>query len=363
MTKHPPRDDEFEAALQGPPPGRADMAVLSEAFDAMRRTYAFEQDDAHTAAFAGRLAAVAAVAPLGGGTVGAHPRGRTRMQRRAAAAIAAAAVITVTFGGVAAANEAAPGDALYGLDRALERLGVNAGGAHERLLEMRELLADGDVDDALDLSVEAVDAMDDLDEAEADELTGLLHAAESVMSNGSEQSAERRAQVAAMLTFMAETDLTGREFGQAVSQHARGIVDDESDEAATDDTTDAAPGNSGTAPGHTKDADATTKSDKSKDSATTDDADDESDADEAEDAAQSDDDASTDDSADSGSSANRSANSNAGGASDQAKGSQSNAGGNSDAAKESHANANAGSAAGDDDASSDDSGDAGSDED
>ncbi|WP_084125996.1 hypothetical protein [Demequina sp. NBRC 110054] len=338
MTNHPARDDEFDSALKGLDPEGADMAVLSEAFDALRRTYVSEPDAVHTAAFAGRLAAAVAVAPLGGDPVGVHPRRRVRLQRRAAAAIAVAAAVALSFGGVAAANEAAPGDALYGLDRALERLGINAGGAEERLLEVRALVADDQIAEALDLSVEAVEEMDDLDQEQADELAGLLSAAESVMSDSSETSAERRAQVSAMLTFMAETDLTGREFGRAVSERARGIVSDDDAEAAEDPsttdesttgsaTTDDAPGNSGDAPGQTKDSgDAATAKDKG---ASADDAVDEEEAD-------GDEATSSDESAESGSgNGNGNGNANAGGASE----SHSNAGGNSDTAKQSQSKA------------------------
>ncbi len=342
MTNHPARDDEFDSALKGLDPEGADMAVLSEAFDALRRTYVSEPDAVHTAAFAGRLAAAVAVAPPGGDPVGVHSRQRARLPRRAAAAIAAAAVVALSFGGAAAADEAAPGDALYGLDRALERLGINAGGAEERLLEVQALVADGQIDEALDLSVEAVEDMDDLDEEQAEELAGLLSAAESVMSEGSETSAERRAQVSAMLTFMAETDLTGREFGQAVSERARGIVSDDdadaaedsntADESTTDDfAADDAPGNSGDAPGKTNDSgDAATAKDKGASAGDAAD-EDESDGDES---------ASSEESADSGSG---NGNANAGGASE----SHSNAGGNSDAAKQSQSKAG-GKAAGSD---------------
>ena len=135
------------------------------------------------------------------------------------------------------------------------------------------LLERGDVERALATSEEAIDALegaDELDEAGADALAGLLQAAESAMSEGSEQSLERRAQVAEMLRFMAETELTGKDFGQAVSERARGIVEpDVNDEnvpgenAATPDAADA-PGKSGDAPG--KQTEARAKDDDQPDS-------------------------------------------------------------------------------------------------
>ncbi|WNM25361.1 hypothetical protein [Demequina capsici] len=255
MSSRRLNDSDAEAVLAGGiTPADPDLAVLSDALGGLRRAYVNELDDAHVAALAGRLAAVAAAAPLDGGPVGASRAGSPR-RRAVAAAIALGALGAFAAGGIAAADEAAPGDVLYGVDRALESVGINDGGAHERLLEVQRLVARGEVDEALQLSVEAVDDMDSLDPADVEELTGILHAAEAVLSDGSDQSLDKRAQVADMLTFMAETDLTGKDFGQAVSAHARGIfVDDSADAssteesaASTDDsaTTGGAPGNSG----------------------------------------------------------------------------------------------------------------------
>jgi hypothetical protein len=41
-----------------------------------------------------------------------------------------------------AANRAAPGDALYGIDRALEKIGIGAGGAQERLAGAKASMSD-----------------------------------------------------------------------------------------------------------------------------------------------------------------------------------------------------------------------------
>ncbi|WP_084075303.1 hypothetical protein [Demequina sp. NBRC 110052] len=135
--------------------------------------------------------------------------GVSRLRQRALIAASVAGIAALAVGGAAAADEAKPGDALYEIDRALEA------------------------------AEEALEDMDELEGDEAEELSGLLNAAQSVLSNGSEQSLERRTQVAEMLVFMATTDLKGKEFGQAVSQHARGIwVDPETvDEETTEDET------------------------------------------------------------------------------------------------------------------------------
>ena len=165
--------------------------------------------------------------------------GVSRLRQRALIAASVAGIAALAVGGAAAADEAKPGDALYEIDRALEDLGINDGGDEERLEEAEELVDEDEVELALEAAEEALEDMDELEGDEAEELSGLLNAAQSVLTNGSEQSLERRTQVAEMLVFMATTDLKGKEFGQAVSQHARGTwVDPEAvDEETTEDET------------------------------------------------------------------------------------------------------------------------------
>ena len=148
--------------------------------------------------------------------------------------LASTIVALMTFAGVAyAADGAVPGDTLYGLDCALEDVGLGDGGLEERLGEAGELMDDGQVDEGLALAAEALsEEQEDLDEdgdgevSEEEESAGreaLLAAAEAVLSNGSEQSLEVRTRVAEKLRWMATTELKGKEFGQAVSNLARGI--------------------------------------------------------------------------------------------------------------------------------------------
>jgi len=148
-------------------------------------------------------------------------------------AIASISLAVLGFTGVAyGANDAVPGDALYGFDRALERAGIGDGGLKERLAEAGDLMEQGRVDEGLKHAAEAVaDEQEELDEDDDGELTdeervgrqeALLAAAEAVLANGSEKSLEVRTRVAEKLRWMATTELTGKEFGQAVSALARG---------------------------------------------------------------------------------------------------------------------------------------------
>ncbi|MFN3866002.1 MAG: hypothetical protein ACK4MD_04720 [Demequina sp.] len=145
------------------------------------------------------------------------PRRAPALSRRLAAVAAAVGVFGIGVAGAAAADGAAPGDRLYGLDRALERIGINDGGAQERLAEVRSLVDRGDVDAALAHAEEATQDMD------PDATQSLRTAAGAIASAGSARSSDVREQVAAMLMWMVDTDLEGREFGHGVAERARAI--------------------------------------------------------------------------------------------------------------------------------------------
>ena len=186
-----------------------------------------------------------------------------RKQTKVIITLASAIVLVLSFAGVAyAADDAVPGDALYGLDCALENAGIGDGGLEERLSEAGALIDEGEVDAGLNLAAQALTEEEDDDEdGDVDEDDGeieddsarreaLLAAAEAVLANGSEQSLETRTRVAAKLTFMATTELTGREYGQAVSQLARGVFDEEQD--SEESTSGKTKPNKGKANGHSK---------------------------------------------------------------------------------------------------------------
>lgn len=99
---------------------------------------------------------------------------RTRGLRRMAT-IAASAALLVAMSGVAmAADKAAPGDALYGIDRTLETIGIGDGGVDERLDEFDVLLERGNEEEAFEFLDEVIA---DSPEAEASEASQHLEAA------------------------------------------------------------------------------------------------------------------------------------------------------------------------------------------
>jgi uncharacterized membrane protein YgcG len=130
---------------------------------------------------------------------------------------ALSAVLIVGLAGVAdAADAAAPGDPLYGLDRALEQVGINAGGLDERLDEAQALADDGNSAEALAHLAETLDTTSpnaaDALEAAAERFGAHDNPSQAVLED-----------VAAMLDWMANTQESGRDFGHGVAERAREI--------------------------------------------------------------------------------------------------------------------------------------------
>jgi hypothetical protein len=127
-------------------------------------------------------------------------------KRRLATAVSAAVLLIGGASGLAwAANSSAPGDALYGLDRTLERVGIGRGGVAERLQEVRGLVEVGDVPGGLSHAGELVGEVAQGATSDASYAAEALRAAATrVASQGSEASAEVRNQVADLLTYLAE---------------------------------------------------------------------------------------------------------------------------------------------------------------
>ena len=143
---------------------------------------------------------------------GSRPSVIGRLRTRAAAV---AAAVVVTFGGLSgvayAADGAVPGDMLYGLDRALEVVGIGHGGSAERLEEVKALVAQGHADRGLEHAADIV-------EGDASAQAALLAAAERIAGLDTAASHEG---VAELLTYLSEN--AGSVDGTAVAGMARTI--------------------------------------------------------------------------------------------------------------------------------------------
>lgn len=135
-------DRDLEALIRGDKPLNADLAPLSSFLDGLERygssTPSREVINAHaetTGAIvrARRASSIQATGQIARTTPLSW---RIRLRNRTTA-IATSVLMVGGMTGVAwAADHAAPGDFLYGIDRALEVVGIGAGGAEERLAEL-----------------------------------------------------------------------------------------------------------------------------------------------------------------------------------------------------------------------------------
>jgi hypothetical protein len=215
-------DRDLDALFDGREVSDERLQDVALAFSAMRSVLVRPLSDEHAAAMGAQLAA--ATPPVDAGA--APPRRAARWRRRLTAIGATATIAVVAVGGSAAANGAAPGDALYGIDRALERVGLLDGGVGERLTEAAHLAAKGENERALVHAAEAYET-----DAEPELASALLIAADAVRKG--DGAGDGNESVAGMLEWMATAD-RGEGFGQQVSAWARGLGVHRADDASPD---------------------------------------------------------------------------------------------------------------------------------
>ena len=236
---------DIDVLLSGGAPNDPGLAVLTPVVDHLMTHIPLEFDSTRMTTFTAEAVKTVPKSILVVATSVARPTGFTRRLALAPRLVVALTAIALVVGmsGIAVASDgAAPGDALYGLDRALERVGIGVGGADERLAEATVLVGQGRAADALDHAIEAID------EADKEASDALQRAAERVsgMSSENGNAADVEANVAAMLEWMTSTEATGSDFGQGVAERARQISGH--DVAADDSSTDGAKSGPGKRP-------------------------------------------------------------------------------------------------------------------
>lgn len=246
MLRNQISDQDVERILSGREPGRDDLARLASALSALHKERPAATDET-VSRLAGEAAAIVGEAKteLGAGSATSRtpvgPKRRSGGLRRRLATLAAAMLVLVGMSGIAlAADESAPGDTFYGLDRALEQIGINDGGATERIAESQRLTESGEVSTAI------LHLADSIEETEDDEVGGsaaaLRKAADNVQDeNDDEESQAVRDAVAAMLneisSSMEAPEFDGAAFGQSVAEMARAIPggpEDSADDVETE---------------------------------------------------------------------------------------------------------------------------------
>ena len=209
MPGKPITDADVEALLTRREPADAELLGLASALARIDLQRLAIDIDRGAGVFSFRAATI--VRQAGASSTGSVSWwGRVR-PKLVTSALSVFAVIGMT-GVAVASNAAAPGDPLYGIDRALERVGINDGGVTERLEEAGTLADHG-------LAVEALNHAADAVSSKSPEAASALQEAARNVQDGQSPNLD----VAAMLTWMASSDLTGRDFGQAVAEQARAL--------------------------------------------------------------------------------------------------------------------------------------------
>jgi hypothetical protein len=153
------------------------------------------------------------------------------------ALIGTAAFAAVGTGAAFAADGAVPGDALYGLDRAFEKAGVNNGGAAERIDEAMVLLERGAHPRAIETVQEAIEDLAGESE-DANAIEALLRASEQIKAvragdvSGYQDTQGFRDQVAGLLGVIATEMENGKVDGALIAATAQGFSDTARDFAA-----------------------------------------------------------------------------------------------------------------------------------
>lgn len=246
-------DQDVERLLSGGMPEDEDLAGLTPILETLHGGERRPLPEERIARFAAQAAEIATSTrpELAGTAVPERTATRSRrfvwaLRQKMATGLAAALLLSGMTGVAAASNGAAPGDILYGLDRALEEVGFLDGGAAERIAEAQSLFNEGQVADAVAHAAEAVQVEIDGDvEANVEVMTSqeasdaLISAADRLrlLSNDDDASIEVigddvLVNVADLLRYIAEPgEDTGSDFGQEVASRARQISG-ESNEAA-----------------------------------------------------------------------------------------------------------------------------------
>ena len=212
----PNRTDQlFESALAYGSAREAEAQVFADFIEDLR----VERDlfGAPSDAAAHITAAAAAVPEMGASA----PRSSRRASdskglRRRVLVLSAAFAMLLATAGIGLADDAVPGDPLYGLDLALENLGIGDGGASERAQEVLQLLAEGERGRALGHAAETVATL-----PEGASAAAAQEALQAVADKFSEDDSKVPDGVAELLAALAES--VGSGDGESIAEIAKAI--------------------------------------------------------------------------------------------------------------------------------------------
>jgi hypothetical protein len=219
-------EDEMEQLLTGSPDASGELSDLAVFVEMMRSWESHHPSETAVSRFAVEAASLARAArPPAGSAHSSHRPSRLRWALRPQVATVALLVLMIAgmTGVAAAADAASPGHGLYGLDRALEKIGIGAGSGEERLEEASQLVAEGEARQALEHATEAFDGDGD------EEVRIALEVAIEGVDSADEEDGTVQEKVRALLAYMSQNigagvGADGREFGQGVAALARDIA-------------------------------------------------------------------------------------------------------------------------------------------
>ena len=246
-------DREIELLLAGTPIEGGRLSDLARVVAMIRTQWTPEPPASEIAHFAHRAASAVRMTRSQTSAVSTlEPRRampRLGLTPRLATVALTVLLMSGTAGIAMAADSAVPGDALYGLDRAFEVVGIGSGSAEERLDEAVVMAEQGRSDEALAHGIEALSRQT----GESSEMasSALIDVAEDLVDaqDTAEAATTASIRVTALLTYIAENvgndqGTDGREFGQGVAQLARDIGEGDDPIGAQNPAVAPAPGQS-----------------------------------------------------------------------------------------------------------------------
>ena len=140
--------------------------------------------------------------------------------RRVMALAASVAVLFALSGVAIAADGAVPGDLLYGVDRAMERIGIGDGGVDERIVEFDALIERGRHQDAFDILDEFAESAPEVEASRAQRHIELAATKSNVIADAAQEKVAAKQQ---LIEDNRGNDGAGngRDFGQGVSDEAQ----------------------------------------------------------------------------------------------------------------------------------------------
>lgn len=207
VTRSRLTDSDIELLLSGSTTQSHDLADLEVFIHSLRTETDLPRDP-------GQMATALAA------TTRVTRRSPRRAMRRVVALAASVAVLFALSGVAMAADDAVPGDFLYGLDRALELIGMGDGGVDERIIEFDTLIQRGEDERAFELLDEFAESASEADSAKAQSHIELAATKSNIIAAAAQEKvAEKKA-------FIEDNKgnglgLDGKAFGQGVADQTQ----------------------------------------------------------------------------------------------------------------------------------------------